>query len=102
MCKCQETQIQSCSGTHTNYWNHLKTDGVLSEIFNETKTDKLYTHHHDRFYEVFLSPYRNLKNMKILEIGAETGKSMMAWAKFFSNAELIQGVRYGHKTDSQK
>lgn len=40
--------------------------------------------------------------MTLLEIGADNGKSMVAWAKYFPNAELIEGVRYGVATDSQK
>jgi len=87
---------------HSNHWNQQKTDGKLSNIFKGTGTDKRSTHHYDRFYEVFLSPYRTVNNLNFLEIGADQGQSMIAWAKYFPEAELIEGVRYGVATDSQK
>jgi len=98
----QEIDDKSHNLNHSNHWNRQKTDGKLYKIFEETGTDKRWTHHYDRFYEVFLSPYRTVNNMNFLEIGADTGKSMIAWAKYFPKAELIKGVRYGIETDSQK
>jgi hypothetical protein len=52
-------------------------------------------------YENYFAPYRYNK-INFLEIGADTGKSIAAWPQYFENANLIQGVRYGVKTDSEK
>ena len=36
-----------------------------------------------------------------MEIGADNGRSIAAWPQYFENAKLVQGVRYGVRTDSE-
>jgi len=62
------------------------------------RTDKCYAHHYELFYSKWLKGYRDVKNLKLLEIGTFRGDSLLVWAKYFKSASII-GVTYGTKKD---
>jgi FkbM family methyltransferase len=64
---------------------------TLTEIILQKKlvTDKHSLHSYtDHFYETVLSPYRD-KPVQIVEIGFDQGGSLMLWAEWFSNAQIL-------------
>ena len=61
------------------------------------KTDKITHHGYERFYDYFLTSYRN-KHCKFLEIGVDKGRSLKMWNDFFTNAK-IYGVDIGVEQD---
>lgn len=67
----------------------------LENIFEETGTDKLWRHGYHRYYESKLAPYRDIDGLRILEIGAEKGKSLRTWTEYFSKPAAIHGIAYG-------
>jgi len=80
----------------------------IAEIMQRTGTDKYSTHHYDRSYSRWLAPFRSKKDVKFLEIGADSGKSMALWVDYFDTPELVLGLAYGkdaagvdNKVDSQ-
>jgi hypothetical protein len=66
----------------------------LTSIFQESGTDKLWRHGYHHYYETKLAPYRDINGLRILEIGAEKGKSLNAWFQYFAQPAAIQGVAY--------
>jgi hypothetical protein len=50
-------------------------------------TDKVYHHHYDRFYPMFLEPLRN-QEFNMLEIGIHEGGSFLLWEEYFPKANL--------------
>ena len=52
------------------------------------KTDKIYHHGYDRFYEDFLYKYIN-KKFNFLEIGMHYGDSMKLWKDYFKYATIF-------------
>jgi len=68
---------------------------TIKEIFEETKTDKLWRHGYHRYYETQLAPYRDISGIRILEIGADSGISLGAWLQYFTKPASVQGVAYG-------
>jgi hypothetical protein len=68
----------------------------LVDLMKASGTDKLSRHGYHRFYESLLEPLRLKTELRMLEIGVESGRSMATWVKYFENAALdgIQGVAY--------
>lgn len=58
-------------------------------------SDKVYRHHYERYYEPWLKDIRCKPGLKIVEIGAERGRSLKVWDDFFTAPETIVGVAYG-------
>jgi hypothetical protein len=50
-------------------------------------------------YAQVAAPYRNKKDIKVCEIGVDTGGSMNFWLSFFSNAASVDGIRFGRKDE---
>jgi len=89
------TMIQTglhMEGSNNKLKKRIKT---IKEIFQETKTDKLWRHGYHRYYETQLAPYREIDGLRILEIGADSGVSLGAWLKYFTKPAAVQGVAYG-------
>ena len=64
---------------------------TLTEIILQKKlvTDKHSLHSYtDHFYETVLAPYRD-QPVQIIEIGFDQGGSLMLWAEWFSNAQIL-------------
>mmetsp|Transcript_26037 Transcript_26037/g.57650 ORF Transcript_26037/g.57650 Transcript_26037/m.57650 type:complete len:338 (+) Transcript_26037:84-1097(+) len=59
------------------------TRKTMKEIGSETGTDKITEHGYDRFYPLFLEPLRDLKGLKMLEIGYNLGFSYQMWLQYF-------------------
>mmetsp|Transcript_80860 Transcript_80860/g.261854 ORF Transcript_80860/g.261854 Transcript_80860/m.261854 type:complete len:328 (+) Transcript_80860:48-1031(+) len=74
----------------------------ISSIFAETSTDKAWRHGYHRYYESKLAPYRDIDGLRILEIGADSGKSLKAWSEYFSRPAAIQGVAYKVSPEAAK
>jgi hypothetical protein len=60
----------------------------MFDIGSRTKTDKIYAHHYERYYERFLSPLRTVSNFKMLEIGFLFGQSFEMWKQYFPLAKI--------------
>eukprot|EP00565_Helicotheca_tamesis_P008438 CAMPEP_0185724464 /NCGR_PEP_ID=MMETSP1171-20130828/934_1 /TAXON_ID=374046 /ORGANISM="Helicotheca tamensis, Strain CCMP826" /LENGTH=336 /DNA_ID=CAMNT_0028392317 /DNA_START=92 /DNA_END=1102 /DNA_ORIENTATION=- len=67
----------------------------FTDLLIESGSDKYYRHHYERYYEGWLEPYRNVAKLKMLEIGADQGKSIELWKNYFTNHELVMGLAYG-------
>ena len=65
---------------------------ILSELNKITQSDK-GTHHSyiDMYYEGTMSKYRN-RDITLLEIGVNAGRSLELWAKYFNDNSTIIGV----------
>jgi hypothetical protein len=66
----------------------------VAEVFQDSGTDKLFRHGYHRYYETELEPYRDIDGARILEIGADTGKSLGAWLEYFTSPAAVGGVAY--------
>jgi cephalosporin hydroxylase len=85
----------------SRYFMSMPTDtshDSIGLIMEWTGTDKSYRHAYDRYYELYFRDFRHMKGVKILEIGASTGRSMQLWAGYFSEPAAIHGVAYGEDT----
>jgi len=72
---------------------------VLEAMAN-TGTDKGPSHHqYQRYYDKWLAPFQFKQGLKLVEIGAERGRSLHMWSKYFQNASLIAGLAYGDMTE---
>mmetsp|Transcript_32287 Transcript_32287/g.72882 ORF Transcript_32287/g.72882 Transcript_32287/m.72882 type:complete len:305 (+) Transcript_32287:25-939(+) len=65
----------------------------LREILAASGTDKYWRHGFHRYYERELAPYRDLKGVRILEIGGAS-PSLRAWLDYFSAPMLVQGIAF--------
>lgn len=67
--------------------------GDFLELF--TKDDEQLVHkwhHYIPLYDRYLSPYRNKKKIKFLEIGVSKGGSLNLWRSFFGDDAVIFGI----------
>lgn len=71
----------------------------ISQILQSTKSDKFWRHHYEWYYDKWLAPYRDVKDLKILEIGARHGNSLKTWSRYFSSPKLILGLAYGKSSE---
>jgi hypothetical protein len=71
----------------------------FTQILIESGSDKYRKHHYERYYENWLPSFRHKRKMKILEIGAEAGRSLKVWSDYFSSPEKIMGLAYGTMSD---
>lgn len=79
-----------------------KLDDTLpsfTQILLASGSDKYRRHHYERYYEKWLRTFRHKPKMKILEIGAEAGRSLKVWSDYFSYPEKIMGLAYGEMSD---
>lgn len=60
----------------------------LKIIAEGTRTDKDSAHNYLELYENVFSKFDNKKVENILEIGVETGDSLLMWAEYFPNATI--------------
>ena len=67
----------------------------FTELLIQSKSDKYHRHHYEKFYEKWFAQYREKPSLKILEIGAEAGKSLDFWSNYFTDAALVLGLAYG-------
>lgn len=67
----------------------------IMDYMIETQTDKYSTHRYDYAYQEWLEPFRTMPNFRMVEIGAEKGKSLALWANYFEQPQLILGLAYG-------
>jgi len=73
----------------------------LTELLKASGSDKFKSHHYELFYEKWFHPYRHVPNLRMLEIGANEGHSLMAWAQYFSDPSLILGLAYTNNEDKK-
>jgi hypothetical protein len=71
----------------------------FTQILIASGSDKFPRHHYERYYENWLRTFRHKPKMKILEIGAEAGRSLKVWSDYFSYPEKIMGLAYGEASD---
>jgi hypothetical protein len=67
----------------------------IALIMAKTGTDKLTRHAYDRYYDIYFNEFRHKKGLRILEIGAEQGKSIQLWSEYFTDPAAIHGIAYG-------
>ena len=60
----------------------------MYKLGKKHKTDKIYHHGYQRFYEDVLTKYRN-KPIHFLEIGMDTGSSLHLWKDYFKKAKIF-------------
>ena len=72
---------------NSNVHVHVQTSArpSLLSLMQASNTDKVFRHGFHRYYEPLLEPFRDKKGLRMLEIGVESGRSMEAWVKYFSN-----------------
>jgi len=76
-------------------WKSLPATKDFGPLFEASGTDKFYYHHYEQYYNKWLLPYRDMKGVKLLELGVFRGESMNVWRHYFDNANLILGLAYG-------
>jgi hypothetical protein len=60
----------------------------ITDIMKRTGTLKLSMHFYDRYYGRILEEFRDMQGVRILEIGADSGKSLMVGlVSFFAFAQ---------------
>ena len=76
----------------------------LQQLLQNSGTDKLWRHGYHRYYSEIFAPFRSKKDVRILEIGVEDGRSLVTWVNFFENVapDGIQGVSFRHAGDFLK
>jgi len=67
----------------------------ITDIFQETRTDKEWLHGYNRYYDEKLRPFREQAGVRILEIGADSGISLGAWLTYFKDPAEVAGIAYG-------
>jgi len=82
----------------SNRLKHGQDD--MENILKNSGSDKHTSHHFEVWYEPWLEPYRRKKELKLLEIGAKAGNSLLASSKYFKEPELILGLAYGDQTEN--
>jgi hypothetical protein len=78
-----------------------RPDSILqsfTEILIASGSDKYEKHHYERYYEPWLAPYRNKAGVKLLEIGAQDGKSLKLWSDYLTKPQMIMGLAYGDQS----
>jgi hypothetical protein len=80
----------------TSFYHPLPS---FTEILIASGSDKFHRHHYERYYENWLRTFRHKPQTKILEIGAEAGRSLKVWSDYFSYPEKIMGLAYGEASD---
>jgi len=79
---------------------------TLFDIGTKYKTDKIYTHHYERYYEKYLTLYRHT-SVRLLEIGLGcgmplgTGASALTWREYLGPNADIHIIEFD-KTCGQK
>eukprot|EP00439_Symbiodinium_sp_Y106_P072917 s3750_g13.t1 len=85
------------SSTTATTTSHLPT---LVEAMRGAGTDKgPGGHKYYRYYRKWFAEFQQKAGLKLLEIGAQAGGSLLAWSRYFANAELIMGLAYGDHTE---
>jgi len=59
------------------------------------RTDKIYRHAYHVVYGPWLAPYMHMPNVSLLEIGVQTGSSLLLWQRLFKNHGRIAAIGYG-------
>lgn len=67
----------------------------ITEIIKKSGSDKWGKHHYERYYEIWLKDLRCKPGLKIVEIGAEHGRSLSVWDKFFTQPDTVLGLAFG-------
>jgi len=95
----QLVALPSLMTTTVEYTQHVRP--TFKEILEASnpQSDKLWRHHYERYYERWLASYRDIDNLRMVEIGAKEGASLGVWAKYFTNPSLILGLAYGASMD---
>lgn len=73
----------------------------FTELLIESGSDKYHRHHYEKYYEKWLSEFRNKPSLKFLEIGARDGKSLTLWSRYFTRPSLILGLAYDNSKRRQ-
>lgn len=60
---------------------------TICDVFKVTGTDKHSTHHYCEYYERHLPPRE--ATFRLLELGVEEGRSLLAWERLFPNAAIV-------------
>lgn len=94
-CETQSTSMLSVKTVKSPRGWAQQEPKTIKEIFEETKTDKLWRHGYHRYYETQLAPYRDVDGLRLLEIGADSGISLAAWMEYFFTPAAVQGIAYG-------
>ena len=84
----------------------------IADLMDASGTDKLFRHVYDRYYERYFREFRHKTDMRVLEIGADSGISLkvkfwrnrrllhidiqksQVWSEYFTNATAIHGIAY--------
>jgi Methyltransferase domain len=70
-------------------------DKALLDLLVASESDKYFRHHYENYYIPWLAPFQTIPKLKLLEIGADKGKSLLLWSQYFSDPALILGLAYG-------
>lgn len=100
ICNIMYKQTGGKTKTKT-YVNTIEQNESL--MFNagiKYRTDKLTHHGYERFYDYFLTPFKN-KNINFFEIGVDKGRSLKLWNDYFTKGK-IYGMDIDHEYDHEK
>jgi hypothetical protein len=84
-------------GKKKKYIEH-KENNDLYNIGIKYRTDKMTVHGYHRFYDFVLKEYKN-KNINMLEIGINNGRSLRMWSDYFGKNSKIYGMDLLYSTE---
>ena len=91
----QETSSSNKDVTPVSAVVAVDNGPIFLDSLKKSGSDKLYRHHYENYYIPWLKPFRDIPKYRMLEIGADAGKSLLLWSDYFTNPELILGLAYG-------
>lgn len=66
----------------------------FTDLLIKSGSDKYHNHHYEHYYETWLGPFRHKPQLRMLEIGVDSGVSLALWKNYFTRAELLVGLAY--------
>lgn len=92
----QRTDVRGVSPNHTFFY-----------LGTKYQSDKVHSHHYERMYEKYLSKYRHLPDVSLLEIGLGCGMpygpgaSAYIWRDYFGPRANIHVIEYNQVCGEQ-
>ena len=85
--------------TMSKFMGYGKNENKITFYGNKYKTDKIFQHHYDEYYDMYINKFYNREG-SMIEIGVEKGKSLQMWLKVFEKAHIYGadiGMKYSGK-----
>jgi len=98
--KYGEAEKESSSETRKDKDENASAADLLKQLFDKFGSDKGYQHGYHRYYGPLLYPLKEA-GLRLVEVGVEEGRSVMAWLHYFDRPNHIYGIGYGQSNGWQ-